>query len=266
VLPFDLSEKRTPSRTPGSPLHVVTKAQRARLVVAMGLLNLILATVALTAGVVAPARPNGEVPANGGAPSPSRPVASPGASEPTPTSSAGANPEPTPSGVGPSLEPSVEPSGEPSVEPSVKPSASTAIPTEPPIVAVLPTPTGGSTGPSQPPLVSTPRPTVRPTPRPTPSPEPVAGKVHKPRPPCPGDASGPPGHNKVAPPPSRPCTPGTPNGNGSGGNGMVVVLPLALGGLAATIRTWFLLSSRRLVRATRSKRGHRRAGRVHGEA
>jgi hypothetical protein len=244
------------------PTSRVTKAQRARLVVAMGLLNLILATVALTAGLVAPARPSGDIAGNLGTPGPSRPGASPSAGEPTATSSTGANPEPTPSGIVPSVEPSVVPPLEPSVEPPGEPSASTAIPTEPPVVAVIPTPTAGTTGRSQPPLVSTPRPTVRPTaaptPKPTPSPSPVAGKVSKPRPPCPGDASGPPGHHKVVPPPGRPCAPATSNGNGHGGNGLVVVLPLALGGLAATIRTRFKLSSRRLVRATGSTRRRRR--------
>ena len=247
------------------PTSRVTKAQRARLVVAMGLLNLILATVALTAGLVAPARPSGDVAGNLGTPGPSRPVASPTASQPTPTSSTGANPEPTPSGVTSSDEPSVEPS----LEPSVEPSASIAIPTEPPVVAVIPTPTAGTTRPSQPPLVSSPRPTVPPTAHPTPiptaSPEPVAGKVNKPRPPCPGDASGPPGHHKVVPPPGRPCAPATSDGNGHGGNGLVVVLPLALGGLAATIRTRFMLSSRQLVRATGLQRRRRRSAGVHRE-
>ena len=243
----------------------MTKAQRARLVVAMGLLNLILATVALTAGLVAPVRPSGDIAGNLGTPGSSRPVASPSASEPTATSSTGANPEPTPSGVVPSVVPSLEPP----VESSAEPSASTAIPTEPPVVAVIPTPTAGTAGPSEPPLVSTPRPTVgptaHPTPNPTPIPEPVADKVNKPRPPCPGDASGPPGHHKVVLPPGRPCAPATSNGNGHGGNGLVVVLPLALGGVAATIRTRVMLSSRRLVRATGSRR-RRGASGVNGES
>ena len=52
------SAERTPSVPGRSPNHTVTTAQRARLVVAMGLLNLILATVALTAGAVAPTPPN----------------------------------------------------------------------------------------------------------------------------------------------------------------------------------------------------------------
>ncbi|HEX2755486.1 MAG TPA: hypothetical protein VHM48_08485 [Candidatus Limnocylindrales bacterium] len=175
------------------------------------------------------------------------------------------------------------------------------MPTEGPIVAEIPTPTPGATAPDQSPIVATPRPTVHPTPRPTvnptptptvhptprptvnptptptvqptprptvhptPTPEPVVGKVHKPRPPCPGDTSGPPGHNKVSPPPARPCTP-VAHGKAAGSNGMVVVLPLALGGLAAAIRTRFVLASRRLVRASRSRTGRRRDRRVHGQA
>jgi hypothetical protein len=43
---------------------------------------------------------------------------------------------------------------------------------------------------------------------------------------------------------------------------MVVVLPLALGGLAATIRTRFALGSRRIVRATRAT--SRRRGTARG--
>jgi hypothetical protein len=232
----------------------------------MGLLNLILATVALTAGLVAPARPSGDIAGNLGTPGSSQGVASPSAGVPTATSSTGANPEATPSGVVPSVEPSVVPSLQPSVEPPPEPSASTAIPTEPPVVAVIPTPAAGTPRPSQSPLVSTPRPTVHPTAHPTLSPEPVAGKVDKPRPPCPGDASGPPGHHKVEPPPGRPCTPATSNGNGHGGNGLVVVLPLALGGLAATIRTHFMLNSRQFVRATGSIRRRRRDAGVSGES
>ena len=43
------------------PTPHVSVAQRARLVVAMGLLNLVLATVALTAGVMAPTPPPGDI-------------------------------------------------------------------------------------------------------------------------------------------------------------------------------------------------------------
>src|SRR5215216_5684081 len=69
-------------RTQGSPLHVVTSAQRARLVVAMGLLNLILATVALTAGVVVPTPDRGIAVSS---PVPSTPAAAASAEPGVPT-------------------------------------------------------------------------------------------------------------------------------------------------------------------------------------
>jgi hypothetical protein len=47
---------------------------------------------------------------------------------------------------------------------------------------------------------------------------------------------------------------------------MVVVLPLAIGGLAATIRTRFALGSRRILRATRAKTSRRRGARGRREA
>src|SRR5207247_16654 len=73
--------------------HTVTTAQRARLVVAMGLLNLILATVALTAGLVVPSGPSG--PSGGIA------AATPGPSATTATSPAEASPTSAPSAAGP---------------------------------------------------------------------------------------------------------------------------------------------------------------------
>ena len=70
----------------------VTTAQRARLVVAMGLLNLILATVALTAGVVAPPSPDGDI-AAGPAPVP-RPPRRPPASAPVESVDTGSGGDP----------------------------------------------------------------------------------------------------------------------------------------------------------------------------
>jgi len=55
------------------------------------------------------------------------------------------------------------------------------------------------------------------------------------------------------------------NDKGSGGNGMVVVLPLALGGLAATIRARLMLGSRRIARITRARTGRRRDVRARRE-
>jgi hypothetical protein len=265
----------------------VTTAQRARLVVAMGLLNLILATVALTAGVVIPSHPQRDVAAIVGTPSPSVLAVGPSPTgSPVPTGTPLASPEPTsPSGpsveptTGPSVEPSIGPSDGPSIAPTASPTGSggpivgvnqTPSPavrqTPSPTAASTPTPTAAST--PTPTAVSTPtptsaptaRPTAHPTPPPTPAPTQV-GVVLKPRPLCPSDADGPPGHHKVAPAPTRPCAPATKS-HGSGGNGMVVVLPLALGGLAAATRTRLVLGARRLVRAGRSTRARRRVGRA----
>jgi hypothetical protein len=258
-------------------LHVVTTAQRARLVVAMGLLNLILATVALTAGLVGPTQRDDGIAAIG-SPGPSVGAVVPSSSAaPTPSASTGGGTEPSPPSVGPSVEPSIAPTPGPSTEP-----AASTPPSEGPIVALAPTPTPGSTNAGRPPVVATPRPTAsptakptahptakpttnptaKPTPRPTSTPAPISGKAKKPRPPCPGDGTGPPGHNKVQPAPGRPCAAkDNGKGKGGGGNGMVVVLPLAIGGLAATIRTRLALGSRRVVRMTRSKAGRRGAGR-----
>jgi hypothetical protein len=248
---------------------VVTNAQRARLVVALGLLNLILATVALTAGLVAPAPTGPDVaqatttPASGsevpaGSPQPTGPAASgspietsasPGSSESTPPESAAPSP---------------------SVEPSASPAASG------PIVAEGPTPTPGSVA-STPPLlhgggrtpppspIATPQPTPRPTPRPTPkptvrptpapTPAPNGDKAKKPRPPCPSADAGPPGHNKTAPSPSRPC--GSKGaGHGQGSNGIVFVLPLALAGAAVGG------GRRRIAETVRRVRRRARGGRA----
>jgi hypothetical protein len=47
---------------------------------------------------------------------------------------------------------------------------------------------------------------------------------------------------------------------------MVVILPLALGGLVASIRTRFLLGSRRLAGATRTRTARRRRARADAES
>ena len=66
----------------------MSNAQRARLVIAMGVLNLILATVALTAGVVGPTQPRGDVAGVTGTPAPSVAVPASVVPEPTPTAPA----------------------------------------------------------------------------------------------------------------------------------------------------------------------------------
>ena len=252
-----------------SPYAVVTASQRARLVVAMGLLNLVLATVALTAGLVAPAQPDRGI-AGGASPVPSvvapggssqPPAASPSTSGPggTPTTS---SPVPGASGSAPPASASPSPSIEPSS--SATPSGPivavgptpTPTPTAPPVVNRTPSPTAtprstATPRPTQPaatPSTPTPKPTPRPTARPTPSPTPApaVGKIKKPRPPCPSADNRPPGHNKTDDT-TRPCG-GKGDNNGKGGSGVVIVLPLALLGAAATGR-------RRLVSGARHLRG-----------
>jgi hypothetical protein len=70
---------------------------------------------------------------------------------------------------------------------------------------------------------------------------------------------GPPGQHKDDPG-DKPCGKGPKEGHDSGSNGMVVILPLALGGVAAAIRTRLVFGSRRLVRTGRSKARRRGRG------
>jgi hypothetical protein len=142
-----------------------------------------------------------------------------------------------------------------------------ANPTEPPIVAVAPTPTPRVNAPrptarptAKPTTAPTAKPTAAPTPRPTAhptsTPKPVAGKVHKAKPPCPEPGKDPPGHRKTAQP-DRPCKGGS--GHKKGGDvGMVVILPLIVGSVAAAMRTRFVLGSRRLARRARTTAKARR--------
>jgi hypothetical protein len=243
----------------------VTSAQRARLVVAMGLLNLILATVALTAGVVAPTQPDRGI---AGGPSPIPSVVAPsGSSEPSSSSPSTFGPGGSPTTPSASESPSVSPSASTPVEPSGGAPGPTP---SGPLVAQGPTPTppiatappgtgnGGGGGNTPPPTatpppnrtpsptatpLATPRPTTRPTPaptvrptpqptaRPTPAPTAVVAKVKKPRPPCPSVDTLPPGHNKIDGA-TRPC--GGKGDHGNGGSGVVIVLPIALLGLVAS--------------------------------
>ena len=273
----------------GSPVHVVTTAQRARLVVAMGLLNLILATIALTAGAVAPTRTDQGIAVAGSAtPSIARPGDATSPSGAATASSAtasqgmpGSSAPSSPASLEPSSQPSMPPSASPASTPPVLPTAEPGGPTPPtvaggrtpePTVAptfaqptptpVRPTPTPARPTPTpaqtpaatprptreptpQPTAQPTPKPTETPTPKPTakptPTPQPVSSKAKGPKPPCPDHTSGPPGHNKTAPPASRPCSDkGNGHGGGSGGgrsNGIVVMLPIGLAGLAAGVRT-----------------------------
>jgi hypothetical protein len=242
----------------------VTSAQRARLVVAMGLLNLILATVALTAGLIAPAQPNGGIavgpssqPSAGAPGSSSEPAgASPSASPAT--SGASASPTPGASESTPPASASPVPSGEPSASPTESAPTVAQGPTPTPAVVrtpapsttphSTPTPRPTSRPTATPPTPPTPKPTAKPTARPTPVPTatPIGVKAKKPMPPCPTAGGGPPGHNKGEGSTTRPC--GSKNDRGKGGSGVVIVLPLALLGAAATGR-------RRLVTGIRRAHG-----------
>lgn len=157
----------------------VTGAQRLRLVLALGVVNLVLATVALGVGitgtqqpqiaVVAPTAPPTIVtPGAGSSSGPGATPAGPAASG-TPPGRPGPSSEPagqpSPVVVTPSAEPSpsVAPSPSPTIEPSVQPSAA---PSSGPVLAGGPEPDpavaapGSNDGPGKPPP---PKPTPTPT-------------------------------------------------------------------------------------------------------
>jgi MYXO-CTERM domain-containing protein len=70
-------------------------------------------------------------------------------------------------------------------------------------------------------------------------------------PPCPTAGGGPPGHNKGEGSTTRPC--GSKDDHGKGGSGVVIVLPLALLGAAATGRRRLVTGIRRVHGATRRR-------------
>ena len=206
----------------------MTSAQRARLVVALGVLNLVLATLAFAVGITVP-----ELPPDGVAviPSPTAPapvslppVEPPPSPQQTPEpTTPQQTPEPTPTQTATSTalaEPSAIPVPTGVVIVAARPPgpSQAAEPTAPP---ANPDPTTRP-GPTNPP--PKPTPTAKPPPRPTPAPA-AKPQAH---PPCPGTVDGPPGHHKGEPW-AKPC------GNGGGGDkgkdakgGLVIVLPLAL--------------------------------------
>jgi hypothetical protein len=233
----------------------VTSAQRARLVVALGVLNLVLASLAFAVGIGAPRLPAGEVAAVSLVPSAAAP-SSLARGEPRPTPPL----EPSPSVARP-LETPASPGPSATVEPSTIP-----VPTGAIIVAARPTerptpaparPTPGATSPASTPAAtnpaSTPAPTakpkptnpphatpaVKPPPKPTPPPKPaVKPKAH---PPCPSAIDGPPGHSKGQPG-HEPCGKGKSK---ESKGGVIVVLPVALTAAAATGRRRISRSLRR---------------------
>lgn len=221
----------------------MTSAQRARLVVALGVLNLVLATFALAVGLGAPRTAPNEVAGasptpivtpgpstspSGPTPSPATipPGGSPGTSTPPPSTQPSAS-------VGPSVTPL--PSGQVAIGPRASSAGSPAAgstnppntkPTQPPAPTprVTPAPTPRITP------APTPRATPRPTPKPTPNPTPKPDKT-KTIPPCPGAVDGPPGKNKGEGG-TRPCGHGKDKPKG----GVVIVLPLAMAAAAGPLR------------------------------
>ncbi|HET9519735.1 MAG TPA: hypothetical protein VFO73_01665 [Candidatus Limnocylindrales bacterium] len=227
---------------------MTTAAQRARLVVALGLLNLVLATFAVAVGISAPSEGDGIAGGPSNQPGSLEPTASP-VLPPGPATSA--SPQPSVP-IGPSALPS--PSPAPSVFPTTEPSPTptspgvivavrpTPTPTAPPVIAPTPvaTPTPAATPKPTPRPTptpqATPEPTPRPTPKPTPTPKPAKEQS---KPPCPGTVDGPPGHNKGGDD-TRPCG----KGKGDSKGGMVIVLPITLAAAEALRRSRSLRRSR----------------------
>ena len=203
----------------------MTIAQRARLVVALGILNLVLAGLALAVGAfggpVSTPPPGGDTAAR---PSSTPAVSEPSSSAVTPSSAASPTPvPPSPSASATAaLIPTPAPvSPSPTIEPTPNGGVAGATPTPsgivtPPLVSgggtsgPLSRPTPGPTPRPTPVPTRTPAPTVRPTPNPTPTPPPPTPSpkpkhARHARPACPGSVSGPPGHNKGATD-GRPCS------------------------------------------------------------
>ena len=261
----------------------MTSAQRARLVLALGVLNLVLASFALAVGIVGPRQPDQGVAGVDRSSPPSSSAPSPGATQSSPVAIVPSTPSPSVESGSPlpASTSTVEPSA--IASPSVEPSPSVVV------VAVVPTPTpttsgagGSGNGPSSQPATTpgppanptpaaatpTPRPTPPPTPtparatppptpRPTPqaTPAPTARPVTKPvraRPPCPGAVDGAPGHNKTGQA-DRPCKSHRHHAKGSTGGkakgGFVIVLPQVAGTLLGVGRRRALRPLRRRLTA-----------------
>jgi hypothetical protein len=251
----------------------VTIAQRARLVVALGILNLILATIALAVGAFGPTLPSSGPNRSDTAALPSASAAAattaspatnpsgsgPGTSGPLETGLPGGSPSPSSSPLeSPPVSPSpIEPTPTPAalatpsaIPPAISSSRPTAAPTPRPTPVRTPQPTPEPT--PRPTVRPTPEPTPEPTPRPTPPPTPRPSPTkhgHHPRPPCPGDRNPPPGHDRGTDN-GRPCSSDGPHGGPksprsdrdsrpeSGGKDhaeeLIVVLPLLAGAAAWT--------------------------------
>jgi hypothetical protein len=232
-------------------LNRVTTAQRARLVVAMGVLNLVIGSMAIALALGMPRQPR--VAEQSPPPAPVAVVPSRTPAAPTPGPTAGS---PEPSSTAPA-EPSPPPPGPPSTVPSSNPGTialgpvSVTRPT-PQTQPTSPPPTGPPSNPptTQPtappptaqPTVQPPKPTP-PVPKPTPSPKPVAHKNM--RPPCPGTVDVPPGKGKVAQA-DRPCKPSSPPGQDHKSGVIIGFAVLPLWSVAAAV----LAGTRRVRRRT----------------
>ena len=222
----------------------VTSAQRARLVVALGVLNLVLASLAFAVGIGAPRLPAGEVAVVSVVPSAAAPPSSLASGEPgstprvEPSPSVSQRPEtPASPGPGATVEPSTIPVPTGAIIVAARPTeAPTSAPARPTPGATSPASTPAATTPASTPAPTTkpeptdpphPTPSAKPPPKPTPPPKPVVKP--KSHPPCPGAVDGAPGHNKGQPG-HEPC--GKGKGKESKG-GVIVVLPVALTAAAA---------------------------------
>jgi hypothetical protein len=237
----------------------VTSSQRARLILSLGVLNIVLATIALGIGGVelqqrASARGGPSQIAVVTTPSPTgsgAPTAGTAQSPPAGESPSGPAPTPTPSGPAPSPTPSGTPSANPgSPGPtsglgSTPVAATPAIPANPTAAATparTPRPTARATPAPTP--RPTPKATPKPTAKPTPKPTVAAGGNPKARPPCPDKGGSPPGHAKTNDP-HKACGKGKDKGKGGKNGGVVLILPLLATSVAWAVRPERLRPRRR---------------------
>jgi hypothetical protein len=251
-----------PDRVNRSARIDVTTAQRARLILSLGVLNLVLATIALGVGGVGlqqrsegPARPPVAVVTN---PTPTTPGVAPGRSSAPSPGTAGPTAAPSPGTLSPAPTTSPVPTiATGSASPGTVPAATggpsvTGAPAATPTAAPSATPRPTAARTAQPTAQPTAAPTARATAKPTPKPtavvaKPGNGTKAKAHPPCPSKYGPPPGHAKTQDP-HKPCG----NGGGKGGNdkdtaqgGIVLILPLMASATAWAVRPRRLRPRRR---------------------
>ena len=238
----------------------MTSAQRARLIVSLGIVNFVLASIVLGAGgfelqqrsagspppvaVVPTPTPTTSTSGPTGAPTPTPTgTATPPGASATPTPAPSVSPTPLIPGATPTLAPAG--SGTPPTQPTPFPeptqstaktpaptAAQTARPTPRPTAQPTPRPTAQPT--ARPNPKPTPRPTARPTPKPTPKPTQVVArptKAAKGHPPCPTKFGPPPGQDRTDDP-HHPCGKGKGNETTASKNkkgvegGIILIVPL----------------------------------------